>query len=113
MKKKVKEQWVKALRSGEIHKHIGALRKGDRMCALGVLCNVHAQHHPKIAAKQKLKSQYMGEYGTLPEKVRIWAGLNERNPSLIHEGISTDITWLNDGRGLSFKKIADLIEEQL
>lgn len=40
MNQEIKEKWVKALRSGKYKQGGGFLRKGDRFCCLGVLCDV-------------------------------------------------------------------------
>jgi hypothetical protein len=55
MKPEIKKMWLEALRSGQYKQGGGALRPhgGNEFCCLGVLCNLHAQTHPKIAAQQK------------------------------------------------------------
>jgi hypothetical protein len=113
MNQDIKREWVADLRSGEIHKGIGQLRRGDRMCVLGVLCNVHARHHPELAAKQKLKTEYMGERANLPYAVRVWAGLSLDPIDLECNGNGYNIIYLNDEKGLSFRQLAKLIDEQL
>lgn len=113
MNQAVKQEWVADLRSGAIHKGLCALRKSDRMCALGVLCNVHAKHHPEIAAQQSKKSEYMGERANLPKAVAKWAGLDSSNPELEFNGRDMSIIRLNDQENLTFKAIANLIEAQL
>jgi len=119
MNQEVKKEWVADLRSGAIHKQLGQLRRGNRMCALGVLCNVHAKHHPEIAAKQTKKSEYMGHNVSLPAEVKKWAGLDSYDPHLNMVDPSSDriinrrLSILNDAHHVSFKKMADLIEEQL
>lgn len=109
----IKKEWVDDLRSGEIHKTKYQLRRGDRMCALGVLCNIHAKHHPEIASRQTKKNSYMGNTVDLPKEVRKWAGICGDSPRLMYDGVEHTIVYLNDNKELSFKKIADLIEEQL
>lgn len=109
----IKAEWVADLRSGDIHKTTKTLRRGDRMCAMGVLCNVHAKHHPEIAAKQTMKSQYMGNSHGIPMAVKNWAGLDSYSPRLNYKGRQRDVINLNDFENLSFKQIADLIEAQL
>lgn len=112
MKARIKKLWLAALRSGEIKQAKNQLRKGNDMCCLGVLCNIHAQAHPEIAAQQLSKTCYMGEAQTLPKAVVDWAGLTVRSPKVKAEGKKMMISELND-RGHSFLKIADLIENQL
>jgi hypothetical protein len=122
MKKRIKNKWIKALRSGDYKQTEGALRAGDAFCCLGVLCNIHAQEHPEIAAKEKSPRYYMGAHGLLPPAVVEWAGLT--NVATEENGDPTDIkvtyrdkettlSNLNDSEELSFKKIAKVIERCL
>lgn len=114
MNKRIKRLWVAALRSGEYKQGHGQLRRRkDTFCCLGVLCNIHAQEHPDIAAKQKNQNVYMGEDGLLPDAVMRWAGLRQDNPELLNEKEQlVCLAELNDN-GVKFSKIADLIEKRL
>ena len=69
MKQKIKALWVAALRSGDYEQGIGQLRNENKFCCLGVLCDLHAQTHPKIAAKETNPNEYLGDTGYLPHKV--------------------------------------------
>lgn len=115
MKAKIKERWVDALRSGQYEQGQGLLRHttpiGTQFCCLGVLCNLHAQAHPDIAAAQDHLSMYMGMTGSLPFAVMKWAGLPDSDP-LIRLGKFRSLISANDG-GQTFKQIADAIESQL
>jgi len=111
MKAKIKRLWVKALRSGQYKQTENALRdKGNAFCCLGVLCNLHAQAHPKFAAKQRVPEAYDGEEAYPSERVQKWAGLDSNDP-WINE-MSTTLATLNDD-GRSFNEIADVIEKHL
>lgn len=113
MNKRIKKQWVTALRSGEYKKATGSLRQLDRtgkttgFCCLGVLCNLHAIAHPEIAKKQIEAYQYMGQKELLPLAVARWAGV-DRNGMLSG---TVDLVTLNDYENRSFKYIADVIEK--
>ena len=79
MDKRIKKLWVEALRTGEYKKGVGSLRDVDskgktRFCCLGVLCNLHALEHPKLAAKETDPRWYLGQDSLLPLKVAEWAG---------------------------------------
>lgn len=100
MKKEIANKLIVALRSGKYKKCSNQLRRGDRFCALGVLCNLHAQEHPEIAARQDTKESYMGQITTPPASVRKWARLTDYHRIMI----------MNDN-GSSFNKIADYIEK--
>jgi hypothetical protein len=111
MKKKIAFRWIAALRSGLYKQGQGKLRnKKNEFCCLGVLCNLHAQDHPKIAAKQKKKSKYCGADIYLPSKVQDWAGLrtSDGNP----EGFPNySLTTLNDTLKYDFELIANYIKD--
>jgi hypothetical protein len=116
MNQEIKKEWVADLRSGKIIKNKYALRQGkNRMCVLGALCNVHAKHHPEIAAAQPKMNEYMGESTIIPMEVAEWAGLGRynTNPCVVHKGYETSLMSLNDDEGLTFKTLANLIEAQL
>ena len=123
MKKDIKKAWVAALRSGQYLKGVAALRsKDNKFCCLGVLCNLHAQAHPEIAAEQQHPHRYLGASAYLPKEVQEWAGISGDNPEVKQtswigsEGSSltslASLASINDS-GVSFSEIADLIETQL
>ena len=114
MKKSVKKLWTDALRSGQYKQGIGQLRnEQNEFCCLGVLCNLHAQAHPKIAKTQLDAEHYLGDDSFPPDEVIEWAGLHNNNPELLYKQEEFTLASLNDASGLSFKKIAKLIEAQL
>lgn len=116
MNQEIKAKWVAALRSGEYKQGEGRLRNGDKFCCLGVLCNLHAQEHPEVAATQYDPERYMGKFYAPPCAVRRWAGfalLDDSNgPYVQFDLVQTQLPRLND-QGLDFAQIADLIEDQL
>src|SRR5574337_1125403 len=115
MKKKIAEKWASALRSGAYKQGKNRLRSSsDKFCVLGVLCNLHALAHPKIAATQDDKTSYMGSNSILQYKVQKWANLHTPYGGINysctkHSG--EDLAWLND-HGKSFNYLADFIEEK-
>lgn len=117
MKKKIMEKWVAALESGEYKQTKGQLRKklekksAYGFCCLGVLCNLHAQAHPKIAAKETDPESYLGGDAFPPIEVLEWAGLQTENGQINHKDWqSNSLTVLNDD-GKTFKTIAKTIRE--
>lgn len=114
MKKKIKALWVAALRSGEYKQGTGQLRdESNNFCCLGVLCNLHAQAHPRLAAKQLYSGSYMGNEEFLPLAVQKWAGFkDEAGPELRLKGDFQHLAGMNDS-GASFKVIAGVIEGQM
>lgn len=105
MDSKIKEAWLKALRSGEYQQGRHRLRnEDDCFCALGVLCDIL---DPSGWLKSDGGAILFQDYSTmsLSLKMKDYIGLN---------GIQTDhIMSLNDIDGKSFEDIADYVEEQL
>lgn len=119
MKKSIATKWVAALRSGDYKQGDGSLRDSETnsFCCLGVLCNLHAESHPKIAKTQKDPGVYLGESEFLPEEVLAWAGMDSSDGSTVGNteininGKSFScLTEANDS-GTSFKRIATWIEK--
>ena len=107
MKKEIAEQWVAELRSGKYKQAKGQLRtKTNSFCCLGVLCNMHAEAHPSIAANQTDPTEYMGNDGLLPDEVMKWAGMSSTNGSYNGRCLSND----ND-IGMNFSQISIKIED--
>ena len=114
MKAKIKKLWVEALKSGDYTKGTHQLRSnGDRFCCLGVLCNLHAQAHPEIAAEQILPYRYLGESTFLPPEVQAWAGLKENNPVVKTGSLEYTLSYVNDNLEYDFPAIAKFIEKSL
>ena len=119
MKKHIKEQWIKALRSGEYAQGVGYLKSGtgdnEAYCCLGVLCDLAVKAGADIGVYVDTDEEVWffdtnGE--VLPESVMEWSGLNSHIGSY-GEGeshVTKSLAWRND-EGDSFAKIADLIEE--
>lgn len=117
MKKKIALKWVEALRSGEYVQGEGELRSSNNsFCCLGVLCNLHAQKHKKIARLETDPQKYLGQDTVLPNQVRDWAGLGSSN-GLFEYGLFKEdndvnsLIELNDQECLDFNKIASFIEK--
>jgi hypothetical protein len=108
MKRSIARKWAKALESGEYKQCTGKMRKGDKFCALGVLCNLHAQEHPQIAAKEKVKSRYLGEDVELPMAVVEWAGMNSATGYI---NWAYTIVDMNDTEERPFEYIAAVIRK--
>lgn len=120
MNKEVKAAWIAALRSGKYTQGTGSLRKdypypgGVTHCCLGVLCELYLEAHPGEHWVKNEVTSYMEEMGphgmekfsgVPPPKVMKWARL---------EGDSTISMYyrLNDAKGASFDRIAEVIEAE-
>lgn len=116
MNKRVKKEWIEALRGGEYKQSFGTLREigedGETrgFCCLGVLCNLHALEHPKIAANQLSPKSYLGSTSVLSVEVMEWAGLSDPQ-GIVWNGGNDSLTAINDS-GKSFKYIAAQIEKR-
>lgn len=116
MKLKVKKLWLEALRSGKYRQVKGSLRRPNGgFCVFGVLCNLHAEAHPEIAAQQTREREYMGQTQFLPTAVAKWAGITDG--AMVNAGSETHpyhatLMHLND-LSYSFEKLAGIIEKQL
>jgi hypothetical protein len=113
MNPQIKQKWVSALRSGEYQQTKGRLRKEDKFCCLGVLCDLYGKENnvewePSTHYKNAYVFQDMATI--LPLSVMKWVGVGEGNP-LVNDGDSS-LAELNDN-GTTFNEIANLIEEQL
>ena len=109
MKKVIADKWVKALRSKKYKQGEGQLRTGkNEFCCLGVLCNLHAQEHPKFAATQTDAGLY-DDQNSFPSKlVQKWAGL--KNSCGDFNSPDGSLVDMNDG-GNNFLEIAEVIEK--
>ncbi len=130
MKQAIALKWVEALRSGQYKQGDGMLRINDEdtgktsFCCLGVLCNIHAQEHPRLAARETNPGSYMGYSSCLPREVMDWASFSDdmgtpappKNKELPDTPVhinGSDYESLADANdsGVSFARIATWIEK--
>lgn len=123
MNKRIKNKWIKALRSGKYKQATGALKKVDEKgketyCCLGVLCDVIDSKGWTKTMGDRQGFLRRDNTGLLPKKVLRLIKLktdsvDEGNMRVNYKKQSCTLTSLNDIKHLSFKKIASIIEEQL
>ncbi|MCU1305127.1 MAG: hypothetical protein JWQ87_5411 [Candidatus Sulfotelmatobacter sp.] len=101
---KVAKAWVRALRSGKYKQGVGALKREGHYCCLGVLC--------ELAVKEKVISRFTGSLGTLSETVMRWVGLADNAGGFVTRSRVTKYLTSTNDAGVSFAKIADIIESQ-
>ena len=112
MNPEIKAQWVAALRSGDYKQGRQQLRDADNFfCCLGVLCNLHAIAHPRVAAAQSKTTEYQGQPALPSGDVEQWAGVSYAEAVSI-DGQTLPLYAHND-TGKTFAQIADAIESQL
>jgi hypothetical protein len=96
------EVWVEALRSGEYEQGGGRLRRGERYCVLGVLCDT-LDPSGWVTPVYTLDSEWKGDRYGLPGWVLRDLAYTDLEARLVHD---------ND-YGVSFEALARLIEAQL
>lgn len=112
MNAEIKQRWVDALKSGKYEQGRLDLRKGDKWCCLGVLCDVvQAEIALPVTQNSEGTVYLFGERhraSVLPEEVQRLTGLSATGK--LSDG--RVLANLNDD-GVSFSKIAGIIEDQL
>jgi len=113
MKQEIKKRWVAALRSGEYRQGKIQLKKENKFCCLGVLCDIVKDElnlswvtHPNMSPPT-----IAGEFLVLPCIVSKYVELADT--SVQYQGERRFLEYLNDTENLPFDKLALLIEEQL
>ncbi len=122
MNKRIKTRWLKALRSGKYKQGQNKLKTDQgNFCCLGVLTDLYI----KSVEGRKNKARWNGSLlavkgiteftGLLPSKVKKWAGIDERNPSLCLKGDDAKFgaAYWNDNTRVGFKGVANRIENSL
>lgn len=117
MNAQIKQQWINDLRSGNYNQTIGQLMEEDEdgtraFCCLGVLTDQYLKANNKGWDDNMENSNYKyRSEGILPCEVKEWAGLYERDPTIIDDGYLQCLSTINDDRGWDFNQISDVIEK--
>jgi hypothetical protein len=122
MNKEIKQEWVKALRSGEYEQGRNQLKtKNGKFCCLGVLCDLYSKKNnvPWSTESSSIHKNFQhytihGALENLPDQVKAWAGLQESDPVVKHKDpfpTHVHLSYIND-QGTSFAEIANIIEEE-
>ena len=105
MNQSIKEKWVAALRSGKYQQGAGYLRRDDKFCCLGVLCDVLGKRwYTEVDGSWSVRRGGVVNSGVLPYPLR--------EELKIEYGAMNGLAKMND-RGKSFKVIANWIEKNL
>ena len=112
MPKKLKEKWIKALRSGEYRQGIGHLRqlgkdRSEMFCCLGVLCDIglDGDWHGDSCIIPSLNTS--GHKFTGIPSNEAWRSMNVDD---YFNDVHFNLTTMNDEESKSFDEIADWIE---
>ncbi len=125
MKKEIKEQWIKALRSGEYRQARGKLckvnGKGNKsFCCLGVLTDLAIKSGEVDGSWRIYDTSYM-IYDTsnvlLSRNIIKWAGMNgiDTDGETYYENcsVSSIVLATKNDKGASFKQIANIIDKYI
>lgn len=118
MKQKIKDMWVKELRSGKYAKGKTRLRNKDNTwCCLGVLTDIYRKTQKKgkwesVCDGSKECYQYRMNAQGLCKRVATWAGLELSMGGNIKLG-NSDAWAVNDAQCDNFDQVADIIEKNL
>jgi len=112
MKYNVMKKWVEALRSGKYKQTESGLANSKGFCCLGVLCEVAIKdktYLSKVVTDTPLKTiTYNDLASCLPMEVMEYSGMKNNNGDYSFK--RKTLMYLNDTRRYSFKRIADVIE---
>lgn len=105
-------EWAEALESGKYKQTKGQLRVQDRLCCLGVACDLYDPEHWKTDYYGNIS--YLADFYGLPSKVVNYYGDNYLRILVDKEdGYKHGFAFCNDTLGLTFKQIAWLIRESV
>lgn len=110
--------WIKELRSGNYQQGTGFLRSNNRYCCLGVGCAMLGiENREEVRESGTIVTVFGEKSAVLPEEEHtIRLGLKTNTGKVYHSNpngkIYSSLANLND-RGLSFRAIADLLENDL
>lgn len=117
MKEEIAKLWIADLRSGKHEQGTGLLKRGDKYCCLGRLCDISGlgsfENDIDVPLDNFISTNGELNSCVLPESVMEWAGIKSDNgllypiPNYPH---CRDLTGLNDS-GKTFVEIADIIEK--
>lgn len=111
MREDVALRWAAALRSGQYKQGRKFLRQDDsHFCALGVLVDIYLKDTKQdwFFANDWGHYEALDEVSTIPDEVRSWADMDSCTGAISKH---SDLVQMNDVAKLSFRQIADVIEQ--
>ncbi len=124
MKKEIKEQWIKALRSGEYRQARGKLckvnGKGNKsFCCLGVLTDIAIKSGEVNGGWRVYDNTmiYDTSFALLSRNIIKWAGMTgvDTDGEIYYENcrVSPIVLATKNDKGASFKQIANIIDKYI
>ncbi len=119
MNQRIKEAWIKALRSGDYKQGRETLNCNGEFCCLGVLTDLYIKEYNRswsqLVDEPDCSLMCFEDGGDLlPESVIQWADVTSNDP-IIDEADDAiyRISYYNDEERYDFNQLADLIQEHL
>jgi hypothetical protein len=91
---KIKQKWLKALRSGKYKQGQCALYEEGSYCCLGVLLHINHPHSKSLGRDLDLQKHHCKEFG-------------------LTQDMAFELQQMNDSFGYTFKQLAHFIEKAL
>lgn len=116
MRQDIKTEWTKDLRSGEYDQTTGALKSSERlpgMCCLGVLAHLLKEKFPELLKENNIEIIETDEYININKMHNGELGPELRDLIGISNSEEADLINMNDTQKLTFKQIADYIDERI
>ena len=116
MNERIKQKWIKRLRSDKYEQGEGKLKSNDKYCCLGVLCEIAVEEGIAEWREYNNKNYIISSIDTnisdtsLTRQLRGWAGIEVDDGLMLiaHNDKTFDLE-----PGFSFNEIAQLIEDYL
>lgn len=105
MKKDIAELWATTLESGRFEQGRQQLNRENKLCCLGVLCELAIENGVNVEKKEFGEEYRYNERNLFPpDEVNDWCEIGTAG--------AKKLSWKNDEDLLSFKQIAKLIREE-
>jgi hypothetical protein len=112
------KKWVAALRSGKYVQGHGYLNHDNKLCCLGVACEVAMESLPIVRKTNDCGITSYDEHNcALPPSVMEWLGLpyasgSFDSPVTVGDYTTSSLIEMNDNGNTGFNTIADVIESE-
>ena len=111
MKKELKDNWVKALRSGEYKQGRGQLCMDEKYCCLGVLCEVYGLTG-RLEGLNNNERSYLMPGGVEGDYRQIYS-IPDTSVFGLDRSIACTLVNMNDDQCRNFTEIAEYIEDHV
>ena len=109
MKRELFNNWIESLRSGKYKQGVLYLKRDNKYCCLGVLCEIAGLQYDEINKMFVYNGDKNPSY--LPESFAIEIGMNYRGININNIFSSDKSLSCMDDTGKTFEQIADILEQ--